>query len=229
MGIARGGNIIRAGDNVRVAGIAPAGVAVASQVIYRKQAAAQPLVLVASVSAAALTSSMIDTSGANLLIMSIATYSTPTGQPTTDDYGNTWTLAHAAAGSIATSSLFYASAAKTGPNHSFRISGAYAAFQVAAFSGAPAAPSKIATGSSSGRPGPLVVTQPRSLIVTSAGCNTNIASVSGGFTIIKNEPYQAQTMASALAYLWQDEAGTVDPSWTPQAAAQMGSAITALW
>src|SRR6185503_6438149 len=107
------------------------------------------IALVASVAAGsadsnAITTGAVDTSGANLIVISAATFGTADGVPT-DSKGNTYSPLTSSTVSSEYNRLWYCSSPVVGTNHTFTLSvpGGYPAIAVMAFSGAKTSASPV--------------------------------------------------------------------------------------
>lgn len=178
-------------------------------------------------SADTVTSSGVDTTGANLLVAMTSGY---LGNPTlTDSYGNTWTALTAVSnGSGASVRLLYCANPSVGSGHTFTAakSGGYPAVAVQAWSGSAASPfdqenGAVSSGTSSQATGSVTPSEDNELLVTGATASTsgfNISSVDSGFTttdiIQPGFGDSSATYGMALAYLVQTTAASKNPTWT---------------
>jgi hypothetical protein len=173
-------------------------------------------------SADSVTTSAIDTTGANLIVISLAWYAGTTSNCTpTDSNSNTWSaLTQANAYNAGKNQLFYAYAPTVGSGHTFSCSctSGTPALAVAAFSGAASAPfdqqsTAIADagGETSHATGSITPTQDNELIISGFGtlipetfsadsgmtiANQITAGVGGGLA------YKIQTTAAAINVTW---------------------------
>jgi hypothetical protein len=170
-----------------------------------------------------VTTAGVNTSGANLIVLSTSTQSSPTP---TDDYSNTWTGLTVRVGAFAGDLAFwYCLSPSVGAGHTFSIagSGEGASVCMAAFSGVNAYHSENGLSPQATNPSAGSVTPPEDgcLIVTAAAIyNGNASHATIG------SPYTLQAFVnglnsthwdSTLAYYIQPTAGSVNPSWTSDA------------
>jgi hypothetical protein len=178
------------------------------------------LVANATVNAPAIaTTPPIDTTGASLLVMSVACYD-PTATLTIDDsMGNVWVPINIE-GTIGVTELFYVANPTVGASHTFTASNAqFITVCVAAFSGvALVSPldqqSGAQTDATSGiSPGPIVATTVNELFVTSYETDrSGTIGVSSAFTITDSQEFvSATSFGAALAF--KLSSGTENPLW----------------
>ena len=170
-----------------------------------------------------VTTDAIDTTGANLLIIGLATYA---GSVTTvsDSKGNTWTALTQYGTSDSTVRLYYAENPTVGTGHTFSADeGAkYPAISVLAVKGA--ATSSVADQQNGGtvvisttvQPGSVTPTEDNELVVTiTCGYSGAPSAIDGGFALSSSVDYHSgQSMAGGLAYLIQGAAAATNPTWT---------------
>jgi hypothetical protein len=172
-----------------------------------------------------VTTSGIDTTGANLLVAVLADYSS-SGTPTiTDSLGNSWTV------SSATTSapnprcrIAHCVPTSTGAAHTFTSSGTatYPSIAVLAFSGAHASPLDQENGASgngvtSQQAGSVTPSQNDELIIAGIGLgNSSVtASISAGYTITDQVTFNgSQHFQVVAAYKIQTSAAAENPTWS---------------
>jgi hypothetical protein len=167
----------------------------------------------------------IDTTGADLLVASLGSNNPAT---LTDNKGNTFTQIAARN----ECSLWYNRGGTVGSGHTFTPNNT-GAIVVAAFTGSVASPldqfnSTLVGYSTAAQTGSITPTQSAELIVatTYMGAVATTASVDSGFTIILQIPSGGpQNQGTALAYLIQSVAATVNPTFSLAAGAYMHTAI----
>ena len=169
--------------------------------------------------------STIDTSGATLLIASIAQDQSVAAFAPTDFYTNTWVqLTTQATTSGARITIWYVKNPTVGTGHDFTASagGSFNSIIVAAFNKTDRtqnvdqqtgtfsnAAASLATGS-------ITPSAANELVVTAMGGATATSSVDSGFTQIVNLPLVASNAyQNSLAYKVQTTAAAVNPIWTP--------------
>ncbi len=168
------------------------------------------------------TSSAIDTTGANLIVIVTAQFSGGTLTTPTDSKGNTYTGLTARTNGSVRNRIFYCLAPTVGSGHTFTFanSGIFASASVQSFSGA--ATSSVfdvengATGSlTTLATGSVTPGQDDSLVIAGVGSgNTGSASINGGFTIANQTTASGSRYSSAGAYLIQTTATAANPTWT---------------
>jgi len=176
------------------------------------------------------TTAAMDTTGANLLLMSVGLYGPGSGPVTvSDSKGNTWiglTLHGTSGGNF--HKIYYCvapPAGKLGPGHTFSYAAttSYGALVAQAWSGVDTAAPVSGENGADGTPatlaaGPVTPPTPGCLIVTGIVHDNNggaTVTIDSGFTIAGSKPYVPGTsMGSHAAYLIQAVAATVNPVWT---------------
>lgn len=179
---------------------------------------------------APVTTTAINTTGANLIVLSlIHTNSQPT---VTDSYGNLWTPL-TALGSSQVSRLFYCVNPTVGPGHTFTATQSlesYPVLGVLAVSGASDTPFDVENGSTGNstslQPGNITPTQDGSLVVTALanGVGTN-AAINGGYTALTSDFVNAAAVGGSFAYLIQNSAAQTNPTWTWNSGGASSAAI----
>jgi hypothetical protein len=174
------------------------------------------IALVTSITAITGTSSAIDTTGANLLVAAVSSFSAPTGF--SDSKGNTWTALTAASNSNVACRIYYSIPGSVGSSHTFTGTGTYRTFWVGAFSGA--ASSSVFdveasnTGSgTSGTPGSVTPAGNGSLLIIACDNNTGDPQngTITGYTAI-NVNNGGSNMTLLAGYLVQSTAAASNPS-----------------
>ena len=182
----------------------------------------------------AVTTTGINTTGANLLIVGIACDGG--ANPTvTDSRGNTWTqLTSYVNGTNARVRLYYSSPSSVGTGHTFTMGGTfnYGSVNVLAFSGAKTStPADQQNGTSgfigSSGTGSITPTENNELIVSMISCNGQCTptTIDSGFTkVFEIDFASGVSYGSAIAYKIQTTAVAVNPIWTRNTA--NGTALT---
>lgn len=183
---------------------------------------------IASASAAAntaATTSGIDTTGADLIVIGVSgwTSNLDTTAPT-DSKGNTWTAIRYQAGGDSAVKMWYCYNPTVGSGHTFTHGGTtYATICVIAFSGAASSPldQQNSSGSSgnvsSFAPGSITPTEDNELVVAMwATANFKSPSVDSGFTLQEYVGANALPYHGGMAYLIQTTASAANStaSWT---------------
>ncbi len=172
---------------------------------------------------AAVTTAGINTTGANLIVVSISWYSQITDISLVDSNGNTWQTLTQVDKDDWSAQMFWAYAPTVGSGHTFTTTNdlTFATICVTAWSGSTSSPfDQQSTGQANGttvQPGSITPTEDNELVITHLGQrdNTNTATVNGGFTIsdqFANNPGNA--LGGAQAYLIQTTAAAANPTWT---------------
>ncbi len=179
-------------------------------------------------SANSATTSAINTSGANLLIVSASWYAgTTTSGVVSDSKSNTWTLLTKHTSDLpCANQLFYCVPVAVGSGHTFTFSGtdSFASIGVQAWSGNAAVPFDSQSGndqthniSNTIQPGSLLPSEDNCLVVASLQFENNSANtvtIDSGFTISDTVPYSGgNNEGGSMAYLVQTTATSVNPTW----------------
>lgn len=184
-----------------------------------------PIVSTSASGNAGVTTSGIDTTGADLIVVSVSWYivDTPIGSLTfSDSKSNTWTrLTDSTGGGVAANVLYYCQSPTVGSGHTFTTNGAYVSVCVAAFSGSTSSPFDVQNGSGAAggagtiQPGSITPTVDNELVMCGfcGGAGTSPVSIDGGFTKIVEEPVSS-SFGGAIAYLIQTTAAAANPTWT---------------
>lgn len=175
------------------------------------------------------TSSAIDTTGANLLVVA---YSHVAGATPTlsDSKGNTWSsVAVSVGGADWDLRLYYSVPSSVGSGHTFTVAAGGAEVQasvsVQAWAGAATTPldqtnnNYAGTGSdTSVQPGSVTPSEANELVVTALenrfDSSDSSRSINSGFTISGQSGNHDNSASLALAYLVQTSAAAVNPTWS---------------
>lgn len=173
-----------------------------------------------------LTTSAIDTSGANLLILAFSRYVGSGVETVSDSKGNTWVplTLKSDPGGEAYVRLYYAASPTVGAGHTFTVAGSqFDSVAVQAWSGANAAPLDVQNGAvntgaaTSIAPGSITPTNNNSLIITAGNSTTGSSgtyAIDSGFTITENQMQGSGHEGLGLAYLKQNTLAAVNPTWS---------------
>lgn len=184
-----------------------------------------------------VTSSAINTTGANLIVLLVADYGSQSATAISDSQSNTWSTAVTKT-DTARVRVMYCYAPTTNASHTFTATqnGSYVALVAMAFSGAASSPldqtnSNGGTGVTSIQPGSVTPTQDNELVICGISGNAPGApdslSVNGGFTVADSGVNVTGTcFGIAAAYLIQTTAAAANPtfSWTTSSGSQTVSA-----
>ncbi len=179
------------------------------------------------------TTATMNTTGANFLVVSITEFGGAPAAPT-DSKTNSWTgLTDRVNGSIHTR-IFYSVPTSVGTLHTFTISsvGRFPGMTVMAFSGvaqsnpvdvengAGAATTSVATGS-------ITPAANNYLLITSCGTNTTATNctVNSGFSAPVGIQGTGSNQSSFMAFLVQNPAAAINPTWTDVNSTSMSAAI----
>lgn len=172
------------------------------------------------------TSSAINTTGANLIVVSIADYALATAAVLSDSEGNTWTGLTPRSVNGTRIKLYYCYNPTTSSSHTFTATGTgiYVTLSALAFSGSDTSPFDVQNGSAtatgtSASTGSVSPSLDNELIITSGawgnpGQPTSL-SINSGFTI-SQQAVNVSAIAFGLgtAYLIQTTKGAVNPTWS---------------
>jgi hypothetical protein len=191
--------------------------------------------------------SAIDTTGADLLVVCASQFSGSTPGAVSDSKGNTWTGLTAQSGAGGTANayarMFYVQGGTVGAGHTFTYSGGFSSFAVLAFSGSAASPFDVENGAvdplfhGGFSPGSVTPSQNGSLIVTGTG------PVDGGTTpyFVTGAPFTVTDYVGfgfsspdgqegvGGAYMFQTTAATVTPTWNWTTGALKSAAVIAVF
>lgn len=203
--------------------------------------------LIANAGAAAAsqpTTSAIDTTGADLLIVATHVYTFAVGFPgsISDNKGNTWTSLTLRSQGQNTVQLHYATNPTVGSGHTFKINedSIFGSIEVEAWSGSASSPFDVENGvsqassSNSVQPGSVTASVSNSLFVTAV--STDEASgdpgtpfaIDLGFTISdQNHFVGGVNVGGGLAYLV--DSGSKNPTWSWPTTSEPSSAAIAVF
>lgn len=171
-----------------------------------------------------VTTSAVNTTGANLIVISVASYK-PGGTVTiSDSKSNTYTaLTQRNAPNDARVQLYYCASPTVGSGHTFTgtSTGAYPVLGVITASGAAASPFDQESGSgadtgTTSQPGSLTPSQNNCLLVTGIELHVNATpfSVDSGFSADMLNFSSGNYVAAGVATKIQTTAGAENPTWT---------------
>lgn len=177
------------------------------------------------------TTTAIDTTSANLIVIALSFYSS--NVPTlSDSKSNTWT-ALTTQGAAPAIRLYYSYAPTVGAGHTFTVSGSgiYATLEVLAFSGAVSAPFDLQSGTSGSgttvAPGSVTPSQANEVVVYAAAgdpaATSDWTSVSVGTLQAHLAGLVSTYYSTAIGYSIQTTATAINPTFT-NASSQTASA-----
>lgn len=166
------------------------------------------------------TSTGVDTTGANLLIVLIGALTFNTVNSVTDSKGNTWTAGPTLTGGTVDIFVYYCYGATVGTSHTVTVTmnaSSQASFEFVALSGATTS-SPVDQSSTSGgpQPGSITPTVDNEIVITVAACQVggaDVTAVDGGFTVLDHQAWNNYVAFSA-AYLIQTTAAAANPTWS---------------
>lgn len=191
--------------------------------------------LIASVSTGGtingVTSNSIDTTGANLIIVSVSWYPAGGADVTTaelsDSKGNTWTqlnLAGVISSTATANRLFYCYGGTVGSGHTFTVAenSSYPVISVLSFSNASASPldqqsQSEQSATNTVQPGSITATQANAILVTSVGFGVAGATVSVNLsfnTPVQSTPVDGDSVGGGISYRIDTSAAATNPTWT---------------
>lgn len=183
------------------------------------------------------TSSAINTTGATLLVMSVADFSHDSTTDTiSDSKGNTWVALTNRVASTINGTIWYVANPTVGSGHTFTCAGNYIGCSVAAFSGVTTTSpfdqeNGAATASATTlQPGSITPSQAGTLVVTGLGVNTATivpGTIDSGFTVADSwGGTVGDSVGMNLAYKVQTSAVAENPTWTESGGAALVSEIS---
>lgn len=214
MGFVQGGTVIHDGDNLKIQGVAPAGMAAQGEIIYRAAVGTEwGLLAYASGQVASFT---LDTTGASLIVVTIGVFVNAAAS-VWDAQGNTWTPFGQVGGSPF-ARMFYCINPVTSSQHTVNASGNFSGTIVSAFSGPASLVSDQGSQDNvSGTPVtvqlPPITPAPNSLVVVMMGLNCPSVSIDQNFQIIDIVP-RTGSIGVAAAYLVAADSTELAPTWT---------------
>jgi hypothetical protein len=181
------------------------------------------------------TTAAIDTTGADLIVVSVSSYAGGMAPTLTDSKGNTYTGLTARLLSNAAHRLFYVLAPTVGAGHTFTVTGAtlYPAIVVDAFAGVASYQTEsgaTATSIASLACGSVTPSTNGALVVTGAagdGAVTDTVSPAG-FTLTQKTFSGGNNMQGSAAWQVQATAAAINPTWSfspAQGSAAVGAAV----
>lgn len=184
------------------------------------------------------TTAAIDTTGANLLAAVIVDYDgvTSTIADASDSKANTWTpLTTRKTVGDERVTIWYSVPTSVGSGHTFTASraGTFPSIHVVAATGALATPFDVENGATTTgttiQPGSITPSTNGTLIITGVAASNEATgfSIGSGFTQLGNFTNTANHQAGSGAYLVQNPAAAINPTWTAVANTTHSAAIAA--
>lgn len=180
-----------------------------------------------------VTSAGIDTTSANLIIISGSTATVGPTVNCSDSYGNTWTAISEIVGGSRGLRVWYCLNPTVGAGHTFTLSGTaiYTGIRVQAFSGVDTAAgidqtnsAGVGTGGTSYQPGSITPTTGGSLIVSAVLATGTSFSVNSGLSAVASDYVGGASIGGAQGYLVQPTAAAINPTWS-----WTSSSVRAAW
>ena len=184
------------------------------------------------------TSPSIDTTGADLIVVSVADYGASTKGTLTDSQSNSWIelTEYTPGGLTARNRLFYVISPSTNASHTFTISGAstFAGLSVQAWNsvtGTPTYEEETGASQSTGatiNTGSVTPAVNNALIVTGVGFNGALPtmSIDDAFIVTTQTPAVTSTsFGTGMAYKVQDTLSAENPTWTRSAETSLDTAV----
>lgn len=168
-----------------------------------------------------VTTDAINTSGADILVVSLGCYQGDSTTGLSDSKSNTWTLVLRRTATNRQSAMWYAKAPTVGTNHTFtftNVGGVESTVMAAAFSGADQTSPKDQENGGSGlsgtsqQTGSVTPTQDNELLYTSLYGLDQSPAIDSGFSILDSALSSQGSMSHA--YKIQTSAGAENPTWS---------------
>lgn len=172
-----------------------------------------------------ITTTSINTTGANLIVVAVAYSNNGTTITLTDNKSNTWTPLTARQSTTASVRLYYCLSPTVGSGHTFSVASSggsgFPGIAVAAYSGAKTSGAfdqetgANSNGASSLATGSITPAQDNELFITGFGYNVaSAATIDSGFTAIEALGVTANAWGIALGELIETTATAKNPTWT---------------
>jgi hypothetical protein len=183
-----------------------------------------------------VTTSSINTTGANVIIIAASYFSVSGGVTPTDNKSNTWNQLTDGDSTDAKMTMFYCYNCIVGTGHTFSYSdtASYPVLAVVAFSGGPATDpfdqqnnNAVTSGTSLSTNG-VTPTENNELVVTglSLASSPQTASINSSFIISNQLDHSpGEHMFGALAYKIQTSAGAENPTWSWTTSTYIGTTV----
>lgn len=216
-----------------------AGFFIAAAVAMYSNATNAAIAHVASTSAgstggATVTTSSIDTTGANLIVVAVSYYSDGVVPTLSDSKGNTWTgLTERSLSASSSVRLFYCVAPTVGSGHTFTAArlNSYPTVSVSAFSGAAASPydqesgAVVGTTSTSYQPGSITPSENNCVLVTGIANGGTSNTIDSSFNATSTGNSGSNHVGGGIAYKIQTTAGAENPTWSWTTSSSRASAM----
>lgn len=173
------------------------------------------------------TTGAIDTTGADLIVLTVSWYTAGSAITVSDSKSNTWTPRTTRTSDFINTAIMYFRGGSVGSGHTFTVSSvgtSFSAIVVAAFSGSASVPYDVENGAGNGgspgtslQTGNVTPSEDNELVITGMGLNASMAStaINGAFVIPEAMAYNSGVnFGAALAYLIQTTATAANPTWS---------------
>lgn len=172
-----------------------------------------------------VTTSSVDTTGANLLVVAVSYYGNTTDPVLSDNKGNTWTglTAREQSGTTMSVRLYYCVPTSVGTGHTFTAGPggtSYPTISVSAFSGAAASPYDQETGAATAgnvtsfQPGSITPSENNCVLVTGVSTAGTSHTINSSFNATSTDNSAANHLGGGIAYKIQTTAGAENPTWS---------------
>ncbi len=186
-----------------------------------------------SANSTSVTTSPINTTGANLIVISVSSYSLATAPDFLDSKGNTWTALTAKTSSTCRSRLFYRDIPTTDAAHTFtaQTGVTYPSIAVAAFSGSLASPFDQESGAfnnssvTSIQPGSITPSQGNCLLIAGITGYGTSQLINSGFTASTVDVGGSLHFAGGIAYKIKTDSLAENPTWSWTTAAEVATVM----
>ena len=178
----------------------------------------------ASAPGTTVTTSSVDTTGANLLVVAVSYYGSANDPTLSDSKGNTWTglTARESNGTSPAVRLYWCKPTSVGSGHTFTAAqaGSFPVVSMSAFSGAATSPydqesgTAVATGSTSYQPGSITPSENNCVLVTGVATAGTSHSVNSSFNATATDNLASNHIGGGIAYKIQTTAGAENPTWS---------------
>jgi len=169
-----------------------------------------------------VTTTGVDTSGANLIVLLVSSYHAGGAVTVSDSKSNTWTaLTQRNSTTDIRARLYYCASPTVGASHTFTASGSgiYPSLGAIAFSGAAASPFDLESGGAAesgttSQPGSITPGENNCVLVSGVGNGGTGMSINSGFTASSVDFSFGAHNGGGIAYKIQTTATTEDADWT---------------
>jgi hypothetical protein len=186
-----------------------------------------------------ITTSGINTTGADLLVVSIHFYQGSGADPTpSDSKGNTWSARTKYDSSNRHVRIYYSQGGSVGSGHTFTLAqtapSQYLVIAVTAWSGSAASPYDVESGANTGSgaslaTGSVTPTQANELVISAITSSSATAhTINASMTVSDDLPQNSGPtthVGGAMAYIVQTSASAINPTWSFASGSEAAAAI----